>query len=417
MRSALAWLPAVLLFGCEPEKKEPAHAAPSPQASAEPTPLTVYVGGPNARVDAGPPLEIMRPDRALGADSLLKDPAAMHVEYVFRPLDPIALVRMPETNVSFAEHVRARSVTTWAVDFGGGRMRVAPAGPSLLPEGTELRARADLVGNLAVHRPSSSYRPLPPGSIRNFLGEGRFDVSSLLASESSDLGDAQRLGVKVRRVSVRTAVGNLTLELAHVSDPDFVGAGAQQKPLEVGPMFCRLLADFVLAPPSSLACAGDELPLHAEIRWASNRGGMVLEAKTLPRRSEVAAGSLLVPPKDSLYQLRAWQPFTSRALLADVELTQLHNGPERTAEPQQPNRAGEPLPDGLLVQNHRSQPYWLTLDGVCVAWVGAGSTLLLRGLQAGRYQAQWSTSLDDAREAPEPIVVPGRAEVGIAPSK
>ena len=416
MRGSLAFVGLLLLAGCEPEKKEPTHAAPSPQASAEPTPLAVYVGGAGARADAGPPLEVVRPDLALPADSLPKDPSVMHVDYIFRAVDPIALVRMPETNVAFVEQLRPRTVATWALDFGAGRLRLSLSGPSLLPEGTELRARADLVGNLAVHRPSSSYRPLPPGSLRNFLGEGRFDVSPLLASEATELGDGQRLGAKIRRVSVRTAIGSITVELVHVGDAEAVGTTPPAKTVDVGPTFCRLISDFVLAPPSALSCASDELPLYVDIRWASNRGGMVLDAKTLPRRSDAVAADLLAPPKDALYQLRAWQPFTSHALLQDGELAQLHSGPERgAAEP--PSAKGEPTPDGLLLQNHRSQPYWLTLDGVPVAWVGAGSSLLLRGLHAGRYLAQWSTALDDAREAPEPVVVPGRAEVGIPPSK
>lgn len=420
MRHLAAGCSLLFLAGCEPEKKEPTHAAPSPQASAEPTPLAVWVGGGGARADAGPPLEVVRPDLALPADSLGKEPSVMHVDYIFRAVDPIAPVRMAETNVPFVESLRSRLAAGWALDFGAGRMRIALQGPSLLPEGTELRARADLVGNLAVHRASSSYRPLPPGSLRNFLGEGRFDVSPLLPYESSDLGDGQRLGAKIRRVAVRTAVGSITLELAHVGDAEAVGNAAQLKPTDVGPMFCRLLSDFVLAPPSALGCGADELPLYVDVRWASNRGGLVLDAKTLPRRAEVAAAELLVPPKDAQYQLRAWQPFTSRALLQDGELAQLRNGPERiTVEPVQgtPSKPAEPPPDGLLLLNHRNQPYWLTLDGVIVAWVGAGSTLLLRGLQVGRYQAQWSTALDDAREAPEPVVVPGRAEVGIPPSK
>ena len=419
MRELVAALSLLLFVACEPEKKEPPHAAPSPQASAEPTPLAVWVGSGGTRADAGPPLDTVRPDLALPADSLPKDPAVMHVDYSFRAVDPIALVRTPDTNVPFVDSLRPRMAAGWSLDFGAGRLRIALQGPSLLPEGTELRARADLVGSLAVHRASSSYRPLPPGSLRNFLGEGRFDVSPLLSFESTELGEGQRLGVKVRKVAVRTAVGSVTVELARVGDADPTGA-APQKPIDVGPMLCRLLSDFVLAPASALWCAADELPLYVDVRWASNRGGVVLDAKTLPRRAEVSATELLVPPKDAQYQLRAWQPFMSRALLQDGELGQLRTGAERIPlEVSQVvgGRPAEPVPDGLLLLNHRTQPYWLTLDGVLVAWVGAGSSLLLRGLQPGRYQAQWSTALDDAREAPEPVTVPGRAEVGIPPSK
>lgn len=423
---------AVLLAaGCESRKSEPEHAAPSPQASAEPTPLAIWVGGAGPRVDGGPPLEVIRPDLALPADSLplpreqsaeskasssrAPDILAMHVDYTFQPVDPIAPLRTPETNVAFVESLRSRLAAGWSVDYAAGRLRVALLGPSLLPEGTELRARADAIGNVALHRASSSYRPLPPGSLRNFLGEGRFDVSPLLAFESNELGEGQRLGVRIRRISARTAIGTVTLELAHVAEADPQLGGARQ--VEVGPMFCRLLADFVLASAGALSCAPDELPLYADIRWASNRGGMVLQAKALPRRAEVVQNDLLVPPKDARYQVRAWQPFTSRTILQDAELAQLRTGPDRAPLELPQGRAGEPMPDGLFVQNHRSLPYWLTLDGVAVAWVGPNSSLLLRGLQPGRYQAQWSTALDDAREAPEPVMVPGRAEVGIPPNK
>lgn len=444
MTRSLAVL-AVVSFGvaCESKPSEPEHAAPSPQASAEPTPLAIWVAGAGTRADGGTPLEVIRPDLALPADALPRETGAdgktgaratdisvMHVDYTFQAFDPIALVRGPETNWAFVESLRGRQAAEWSIDYAAARLRVALRGPSLLPEGTEIRARADLVGNVAVHRASSSYRPLPPGTLRNFLGEGRFDVSPLQPAESSDLGEGQRLGVKVRRASVRTSIGTVTLELAHVTDADAASNPTRQvdearrSPVDargvaiasdVGPMFCRLLEDLVLASPGTVGCAADELPLYADIRWSSNRGGLVLQAKTLPRRVEVTQAELLVPPKDSQYQVRAWQPFTSRALLQDAELAQLRSGPDRV--PAEPPSRGETLPDGLLLQNHRNQPFWLTLDGVAVAWVGASSTLLLRGLVPGRYLAQWYSALDDAREAPEPVMVPGRAEVGIPPSK
>ena len=426
---ALLGLAGAASAGCEAKKSEPEHAAPSPQASAEPTPLTIWVGGAGARADGGTPLEVLRPDLALPADSLPREPnaegknggrnpdmPAMHVDYTFAPVDPIAFARTPETSWPFVESLRSRLSSQWSVDYAAGRLRIALRGPSLLPEGTELRARADAVGNVALHRASSSYRPLPPGTLRNFLGEGRFDVSPVLPFDSNDLGEGQRLGVKVRRTSIHTAIGTATLEIAHVTEADPPGAPGPGRQVDVGGMFCRLLGDLVLAPAGALVCAPDELPLHVDIRWASNRGGIVLEAKTLPRRVEVTQAELLVPPKDAQYQVRAWQPFTSRALLQDGELAQLRVGPDR-AVVDALSRSGETPPDGLLLQNHRNLPYWLTLDGVAVAWVGASSTLLLRGLQPGRYLAQWSTALDDARDAPEPVLVPGRAEVGIPPTR
>lgn len=426
MRRLLALCIGLVSVGCEAKRSEPEHAAPSPQASAEPTPLAIWVGGAGARADGGTPLEVIRPDLALPADALPREPgvegknprttyvAAMHVDYVLQAFDPIAPTRTPESNWPFIESLRARQQTQWSIDYAAGRLRVALRGPSMLPEGTELRARADLIGNVAVHRASSSYRPLPPGTLRNFLGEGRFDVSPLLPVETAELGEGQRLGVKIRKVSVHTAIGTLSLELGRVTDAEVGAAGARSP--EVGPMLCRLLEDLVLAAPSTLSCASDELPFYVEVRWASNRGGIVLSAKTLPRRVEVTQAELLVPPKDAQYQVQPWQPFASRVMLQDGELAQLRNGPERIT-PEPPLRAGETLPDGLLLQNHRTQPFWVTLDGVTVAWVGAGSSLLVRGLQPGRYLAQWHTALDDVREAPEPVLVPGRAEVGIPPNK
>lgn len=430
------WLLALGVCACDPPESEPAHTAPSPQASAEPTPLTVWAGTGDARADGGLP-PVMRPDRPLPVDTPVvrltrtapqaEDASAppaptekakeslpvLHVEYTWLPNDPLALVRGAESNVAFAEVARARMTQRWVVDFGAERLRVVLQGPSLLPEGTELRARADRVGNVALHLPSSSYRPLPPGAMRNFLGEGRFDVAPLLPAETQELGEGQRLGFKVRRVSVQTSAGMVTMELARLTDDVSLTSA---RPFEIGPMFCRLLSDFVQAPADALRCANEELPLYADVRWGSNRGGMVLDAKAWPKRGESTHTLLAAPPKEFHYQERVWQSFASRVFLSDGEQAQLRHGAERGIEPL-PQPRGEPLPEGLLLQNWRSQPLWLALDGIPVAWVGPMGSVLLRGLQRGRYQAQWFSALDDVREAPEPIVVPGRSEVGLPPAK
>lgn len=408
-----------MLGGCDAPAPQAADTPPSPQASAEPAPLATWphdetsdAQAPQARAsgvaktpDAGSPPVGLRADLPLPADAALRESSAVfHVDYVFHAIDPMPVTRAPETNGAMSETLRRRWETThWSVDFALSRMRMAFRGPTLFPESVELRGRSDRLGHLAYHKASSSYRPLPVGSLRTFFGEGRFDVAPPLAAELRSLGESQRalprgLGPLSRppaRVEVKTQVATMTLELARAAEG-----------FEVGPLLCRSLLDLVQARPDALECQPDEVPLRAEIRWSRNKGGMLLEAVTVSRRPDGLAADFAVPPKDSRHELRPWQPFTSRLLLQDAELGQLRSAP-------QPVEPVADAPSGLLLHNHRSEPLFVGLDGVTVAWVGAGDSLLVRGLQHGRYQAQWWSALDDYRQAPDVVVVPGVLEVGV----
>lgn len=386
------------------------ETTPSPQASAEPAPLAAGPAG------AGPGLQAMRGDQSLPPDVVPRDVVPPGVRDVPSTLTGYTLTaslhvgdvppppaKAQEMNGVAVEAARRRSELRWTADFVPARLRVALAGAFLLPEGTELRARADRYGHVVVWPDGRSYRPMPPGSLRALLGERRFDVAPLSRADLSvplPLGDgAKRFGLRVRRVDVVTRAARGTFDIAHAPE-----AG------EGGALLCRLLLDLVNGPPSVPLCGDGDVPVHVELRWAS-RGSLTFDAQSLTRRTDLPPTILATPPATAAFVDGPWPPPLPEVMLPPGELASFRASPVDVPPPP-PSLAGE-AGAGMLLINTTDLLRTVWVDGVPVAWVGPGGRLRVPGLVRGRYALQWRTFLGDAVEPVTTVTVPGVSTYGV----
>jgi hypothetical protein len=251
------------------------------------------------------------------------------------------------------------------------------------------------------------YRVIEAGALRALVGERRLDVAPLSPAEVTTPGEgARRLNLRTRRVDVATRAAKTTLELAA-----FAGAG------DGGALLCRFLLDLMGAPPSTAACATDEVPLHAELRWTT-QGSMVFDLTSITRRSDLPVADLATPPPTASFLAQPVPASGGEVLLPRAELAAF-----RTAAvdvpPAGPRDAQPPPPaEGLVLVNASDELKVAWVDGAPVAWVAPGARVALPSLLRGRYTVQWRTFLGDSWDAPEPVVVPGESASGReAPSK
>jgi hypothetical protein len=313
--------------------------------------------------------------------------------------------RGPEVNGPAIEAVRRKTEAHVAIEVSQSRARFVLSGGFVLPQGTELRARVDRYGHLALWPGEETYRVLEPGALRGFLGERRLDVSPLSPAESTPVGEgARRLGFRTRRVEVSTRAAKASLELAAVRD-----AG------EGGALVCRLLLDLMSAPPSAVPCSSDEIPLHAELRWMT-RGALTFDVTSLRRRTDLSPQELAAPPPTAGFVLGPPPPAGGDAIVSRAELASFRTAPVDVPPPG-PRDASPPAPEaGLVLVNSTDELRVAWVDGVPVAWVAPGARETLPTLVRGRYVLQWRTFLGDAWDPPETVTVPGISEAGGADS-
>jgi hypothetical protein len=275
-------------------------------------------------------------------------------------------------------------------------MRVVFQGAAfVVPPDTELRARFDRLGHVVLWPGGALYRPLAPGSLRSLLEERRFDVAPIAPAQVSALDEAgKRIGIRTRRVEVTTRAAKLVMDVGRL---ETLG--------ESGILLCRMLLDLANGPATTPVCAQDELPLRAELRWASH-GTLGFEVTGVLRKSDVPGTSLVAPPPSASFGEPPSPRNGLQGLLSQQELGALRSAPVDV--PAGPMPAG----DGLLVANNTDQVRALFLDGVPVAWVAPGGKDGLYGLTRGRYIAQWRTFLGDVVEPATTLVVPGVSVVG-----
>jgi len=408
---------ASLLVACHGAAVDPPDAAASPQANAEPAPLAnVAAGGTTTSAvgaDAGPPPEALRADRPMAPDTPKE--ATREVGAKEPPRDPTklagytlqALVRTgegpgppkwPEVNLSGIEALRRKGEARMTVDLTPSRARFALSGDFVLPQGTELRARADRYGHLLLWPGEDTYHIAEPGTLRALLGERRLDVSPVSAADVTSPGEgARRLNLRTRRVDVSTRAAKATLEVATLA-----GAG------EGGGLVCRLLLDLVSAPPSTVACATDEVPLHAELRWTT-QGAFVFDVTSFTRRSDLAVQDLAAPPSALTFAAGPVPSAPGEALLGALDPLAFRTALVDVPSPQ---RDAQPPPSGLVLVNQSDELRVVWIDGVAAAWVAPGGRLPLPAFMRGRYTVQWRTFLGDAWDPPEMAVAPGESESG-----
>ncbi len=403
---------AALLCACRTEDPKKPDAGESPQASAEPAALVAgplhqggFAGGGGLRAKAA-----MRVDQALPRDpsgAELKEP-----QRNARGVDA-GVVRQ---SLSFVAHLRVQDVAppskeanATAIDAARKRLdlridglaesahlRITLGSPGFLFRwGTELRARADLLGAIVVtpveEDATSPFRVVPYGALRAVLGERRFDVAPLSNATVKGVPDGpKRFGQRTRRVDVTARAGRATIDLLPARD---LGEG--------GSLLCFMLLDLLAALPDETVCKVDEIPAYAEIRWLG-RGGLVFELDSIERRTEQ---SIEVPPAHSRFEPGAPTQIVSSLLLTRVELATLHT--VAIEAPREASDAAARPPEGLHVTNNSDELRVLFLEGVPVAWLQAGAHLVIPSLLHGRYVAEWRTFLGEARSEPKSVAVPG----------
>lgn len=382
---------------------EGSDAAASPQATAVPAPLAIGSSSPAAAaappvLDSGAPFPTIRADVALEGESPARDAPGYTVSAVLRLSDLTGPPRAAEVNVAGIEAARKRTELRMAVEMTASRMRMVLQGHGwLVPPDTELRARNDRLGHVVVWPGATLYRPLAPGSLRALFAERRFDVAPIAPAQVVSVEEAgKRIGIKTRHIELATRAAKVTFEL-----------GRLEGLADGGPLLCRLLLDLASGSPTTPACAPDELPLRAELRWSSH-GSLLFEVTGVLRRPELGATSFAMPPTGSTMGSPPPPRLGMQGLLSHTELAAFRSAAVEV--PAGPMPAG----DGLLVANGTVQVRMLFLDGVPVAWVSPGGRDGLYGLQRGRYVAQWRTFLGDANDPPFTQIVPGAATVGVA---
>lgn len=410
-----------MLVACRGAAVDPPDAAPSPQASAEPTPLTNVAATANATANAAASLdgaalpEPMRADRELTIDvpretshellakDTVRDPkelAGYEIDLVVHAGEGPPAAKAPEVNAAAIEAARHKTEARITVEASQSRARFVFSGAFVVPTGTELRARVDRYGHLLFWPGEQSYRVVEPGALRALLGERRLDVAPQSPVQATPAGDgARRLNVRTRRVELATRAAKATLELGAFRD---AGDG--------GELVCRFLLDLMGGAPAGSPCASDELPLHAEIRW-STQGTLVLDATDVTARPHLSVADLAAPPPSTWFALGPPPAAEGDALLPRADLAAIH-ATAVDVPPAPLAEGGAPPPEsGLFLVNLGDVPRMAWIDGVAAAWVGPGARVMLPSLLRGRYVFQWRAPLGDGWEPPQTVTAPGRVEL------
>ncbi len=385
-----------LIAGCKGQgSSDPPTASASPQASAMPAPLasapsqnptttsTTFSG------DAGPPPIPMRADQPAPPDSVptTREIAGYTIVAALRTDAPPS-PRQPDANAQAIESAKKKNEPHLTIDLGASHARMIFGRGLPVAEGAELRARVDRYGYVLLLEPAS-YRVIAPGAMRALFAERRVDVAPLAPGEVKG-GDesGKRLGVTTRRFEVTTRAARATFDIARVAD-----AG------ESGPVLCRILLDWMGASPSTLLCAPDDVPLHAEFHWTT-RGVFVFDAISIVRRLDMAPSDLSTPPAISNFVAGPLPPQGGDVLLTPTELAVLHNGaPDQR--------------DALRLFNSTDILRFVYADGAPIAWVAPGARIDVPSLTKGKYAVEWRTFFADADTPPVITPVPGTSESGV----
>ncbi len=453
------WVCGLLLgaFGAaackEPSKEVEANPSESPQAKVVPAPLTtesapVSVGSVRPLVaDAGEvPALRARPDRELAADTGGKDTGGFGGTWIVRPENAWSAPRSADVAAGPLEALRRKLETKLAFETTASRARVAlQGGTFLVPDGVELRFRNDVLGAILLAPGGSRYRVLPPGSLRTFFDEGRFDVVPLAVAKTAfedsaaggdsakKPGDGRRKNsanarvlprggsegrllvadLPLRRRTVTTDRGAVTLDVANLE-----GAG------EGGVLLCRLFLDLVDASPDVAACGLNDLPVRVELHLAgetfdarkrarAGAKGIVFEATELVRRPDATPASTVAGSKESRSENPSPSAFLAPPPNATLLREPLTNGPGRlmasVADLEDLKGHRDPDSPGLTLKNNEGRPFVAWFEGIPIASVSPGESLVVPGLARGRYTLQFRTFLGNVVLPYSAAPVPGVA--------
>ncbi|HEX6763949.1 MAG TPA: hypothetical protein VF103_00695 [Polyangiaceae bacterium] len=411
-----AFVLSVLALGCDNRAATPADAGttePSPNASILPAPLATGLeqaqAGPrdaavaDADADAEPITpEWQREDRALPID--LWEPhdlSGLALGARFRWPDVAPPPRLAEANVDAVDRLSQKMRFDATLELAAaGRMRFVLASPNfLLPEGTELRARAESLGHLVVWPNGARYAVVQAGALRALLNERRADTEPLTHAKASAAGEGQNLGFATEKSRFVTSFGRLDLEQARVP-----GSGTG------GALLCRFVLEIAGIHPDSAACAPELVPVRAEYAWASN-GRLSFEVTTLQRAAALTPDAFAFPPSSAEYRIGELPAAPRSVLAARADLRAIRNKPSAGAESRD---AGAPK-EGLLVVNPGDLNGYVLVDGVPVAHVEPRGSDILLDLISGSYALQARDFLATEISVPSVVSVPARVVVSEAP--
>lgn len=245
------------------------------------------------------------------------------------------------------------------VDLSRSRLRARFVGPGWpVPEGSELRLRADLPG------------------LYLFDGHGG---RSLGAGQLAGWFEGQRGG---KAISTRAAVRK-----------DW---GPRAEGPLAGDMICALLSEWSNQPREALAyrCNPESLPPGFRIGpWSAELTAVV--PVQLPRHGLRA---------DHLEQPRALPaPRPTHAVLEPSALGQLA-----------PSRAASGQPAALMVENRSNARVLIIAQGVPVGWIDADHSLSIAGFNPGWYRIGAVRPLGILRMHPKLVRIPGQLTIGRA---
>ncbi len=342
--------------------------------------------------ETGPPqARPLTPSTKLGADTLLREEqvgvileaAIVHRDLGAAPPSP----ELDKAGLGAASKATAPNLTITMTALG--RMRILFASKAFpLPFLSELRARFDKLGHLAVWPGLAKYRIVPPGALKTAIGERRVDVMPLVTGTKTRSGTGKRLEIPTRTVALESPMGTLSLDLATIPES---GLG--------GPLLCRALVELLHVDPATPECKPEEVPLHAVVDW-KNGGGFELEVSSVERRTDVAPGEILVPPPNAEPTDEPLPSTTGIALFTREELRAF-----RTKAVEAPRSPDAPI-EGVVADNQHDYQLMLFVDGVPVLTVPPLEKRLLLGFLPGRYSVQWRSFLGDSVLPAEVVDVP-----------
>lgn len=174
-----------------------------------------------------------------------------------------------------------------------------------------------------------------------------------------------------------------------------------------GASLCQLLIELVGASPASVACRADLLPVRAVYTWPNGQH-FAFEVMRLTRRSDFNPSAFAVPPGGAEFRQSELPPPPPMALLPESELADLRLRPTPRSDKLDPSAPK----NGLLLVNHSESLRYITLDGVPVARLVAGSELTLLGLRAGKYQVGARDFFDGEDAQLKSVEIPARFSLG-----
>ncbi len=417
----------LLVSGCDPKLFGPApvDTGTSVDAGVVVRPLVTAVtevpsdAGSDAGVakvrdggvrDAGverPPMpylasEVVRAERPA---LLQRDAVGVALKAHWRLAGLPAAADTPETDGAAIKGLSEAMSRVWSIELlASGRMRIDFETRGLpLMRGVALLARKKRYGHLLLWPQARAYRVMAPGTLRAALSELRADTTPLSTPAPRQLLDGSRLKLTTRQFAVRTAYGEVRIELAAVSE-----AGA------AGPLLCRTLLEVAGVAPSSDVCLPNEVVLAASYRWGDKLDGppaIRFEVTEIRRQLAGSVSRFAMVPRAARRETSGlpYEPL----LLTDAELRALRT--TGSAAPLPPEEGAPKV--GIEAYNGSDRTMWLFVDGLPAATVKPWKTLPLPALRNGRYNVHWRSYLGERIGEAAERDVPARLVFGEEPDK